>query len=44
MSNKLHVVCKILVLHNKGKEHIFLFCEFVCLNMLLAYVPVTNAS
>lgn len=44
ISNKLHVVCKVLVLHNKGKEHSFLFCEVFFLNMIKAYVPVISAS
>lgn len=44
ISNKLHVVCKVLVLHNKGKEHSFSFCEFFFLNMVIAYVPIMNAS
>lgn len=34
ISNKLHVVCKVLVHHNKGKEYSFLFCEFFFLNMI----------
>lgn len=44
ISNKLHVVCKVLVLHNKEKEHSFLFCEFFFLNMVRAYVPIMSAS
>jgi len=43
ISNKLHV-CKVSVLHNKGKEHSFLFCEFFFLNVVVGYVPLMNAS
>lgn len=40
MSNKLHVVCKVLLLHNKQKERSCLFCGFFFLIVVVAYVPV----